>query len=807
MDAGILVGVSLISIMAGCLCDHEVMILPREAGTGPRHSKGWRNTASRLAHMDRHEFLDRSRQELAKRADAIFSRFGFDFAQGLVRSANVRPGRFFFAPASLQSLLELLRQRLPQQAEQIVRQADRICLHQFDLLGYEDLVYGDPIDWHLDLVHGKQAPKVAFYKIRYLEFDQVGDSKVTWELNRHQHLVTLAKAYRLTEDRRYADEIFLQWGHWHTENPYAVGINWASSLEVAFRSLSWIWMYKLLEETPALPPEFRKEWLRAQALNGRYIERYVSTYFSPNTHLLGEAVALFFLGTLCPELSRAERWKSRAWAVILQEARRQVQSDGFHFEQSAYYHAYAIDFFLHAAVLASLNELAIPSEFEKTLERMLDALLLLGRAGAPPHLGDDDGGRLFDPKRNRSEHLLDPLATGAVLFHRGDFKTAIRELPEETIWLLGEHGVAEWDHLQEQPPALASTGLQSAGLYFLTTRNPVGQLVIDAGSQGTQSAGHSHADALSICLQSQGHALLIDPGTFEYVGDGPERDLFRSTAMHNTLRVDGVSQSEPAGPFAWQDLTRPKVERWIAGETFDLFVGSHDGYSRLEFPVVHRRWIFSLKSGFFLVRDLAQGVGKHRLDITWHLGPEMRMRAEYLFGVKGASAGLALLSANRHGWAQEVRTDMWSPVYGKKEPITVLNFGTVADLPSEFVTLLIPLEEIRGTPGKLMQIKVGGDMPVKGYHYRTPAEEYFFFFAAIGEPWIHERLASDAEFVCWQRKRDGESELLILCNGSYVEIDGRRVLGCKQTVSRCEMVIRDGRKEIHASEPEALLEE
>jgi len=256
-----------------------------------------------------------------------------------------------------------------------------------------------------------------------------------------------------------------------------------------------------------------------------------------------------------------------------------------------------------------------------------------------------------------------------------------------------------------------------------------------------------------------------------------------------------------------QDLTRPKVERWIAGETFDLFVGSHDAYSRLEFPVVHRRWIFSLKSGFFLVRDLAQGVGKHRLDITWHLGPEMRMRAEYLFGVKGASAGLALLSANRHGWAQEVRKDMWSPVYGKKEPITVLNFGTVADLPSEFVTLLIPLEEIRGTPGKLMQIKVGGDMPVKGYHYRTPAEECFFFFAAIGEPWIHERLASDAEFVCWQRKRDGESELLILCNGSYVEIDGRRVLGCKQTVSRCEMVIRDGRKEIHASEPEALLEE
>ena len=42
------------------------------------------------------------------------------------------------------------------------RQADKICRHQFDLLGYEDLAYGDPIDWHLDPVHGKQAPRGFF---------------------------------------------------------------------------------------------------------------------------------------------------------------------------------------------------------------------------------------------------------------------------------------------------------------------------------------------------------------------------------------------------------------------------------------------------------------------------------------------------------------------------------------------------------------------------------------------------------------------------------------------------------------------
>src|SRR5262249_62301023 len=123
-------------------------------------------------------------------------------------------------------------------------------------------------------------------------------------------------------------------------------------------------------------------------------------------------------------------------------------------------------------------------------------------------------------------------------------------LREETIWLLGAQGVAEWDGLQAHPPVLDSARLPSPGFYLLATESPPSQLLINAGSHPGQSGGHSHADALSICLQSQGHALLVDPGTFEYVGDGPCLDLFRGTGMHYSLRVDGASQAEHAVPFA-----------------------------------------------------------------------------------------------------------------------------------------------------------------------------------------------------------------------------------------------------------------
>ncbi len=82
-----------------------------------------------------------------------------------------------------------------------MREADEVCEHRFRLLGYEPLDYGQKIDWHLDAVHGKRAPLVPWYTIRFLDFSAVGDHKVTWELNRHQHFVTLAKAWCLTHDR------------------------------------------------------------------------------------------------------------------------------------------------------------------------------------------------------------------------------------------------------------------------------------------------------------------------------------------------------------------------------------------------------------------------------------------------------------------------------------------------------------------------------------------------------------------------------------------------------------------------------
>ena len=155
-------------------------------------------------------------------------------------SLEVRPN-FFGAFQSSETARQELRRRFSANESVVVEKSDRIITGRFDLLGLKDLDFGTPINWHLEPTAGTVAPLVHWSQIDYLDTNLTGDKKITWELNRHQYFATLGRAYWFTNDERYAETFASHLQSWIDQNPPKLGINWASSLEVGYRAISWLW--------------------------------------------------------------------------------------------------------------------------------------------------------------------------------------------------------------------------------------------------------------------------------------------------------------------------------------------------------------------------------------------------------------------------------------------------------------------------------------------------------------------------------------------------------------------------------------
>ncbi|HEX8190095.1 MAG TPA: alginate lyase family protein, partial [Pyrinomonadaceae bacterium] len=549
-------------------------------------------------------------------------------APALLAEFRARPAAPFFASfEDLSATAAEFRRRWPAAEAELVARADAAAEGRFDLLGHRGLDFGRPVDWLLNPASGRREPLAHWSTIEEVVPGAAGDKKVVWELNRHQHFVTLGRAYRATGDERYAEAFVEQLTSWAAANPPKLGPNWLSSLELAFRAISWLWALELFRDSPSLTPPAYLLALKLLYLHARHIETYLSTYSSPNTHLTGEALGLYYLGLLLPRFEGAARWRETGERILLAELDRHVRPDGVYFEQSSYYHRYTADFYTHLYVLAAAGGGRGPElgKLRGALTALLDHLMFLTKPdGTTPLFGDDDGGKLLSFDGRPAADFRAALSTGAALFARPDYKFVAAAPAAETLWLLGPEGLRAFDALEAAPPAGASRAFPDGGYYVMRDgwRADSDYLLVDCGPHGTLNCGHAHADALSFEVAARGRTLLVDPGTYTYTGSGELRDLFRSSAAHNTLVVDGESSSAPAGFFSWRHVARAEARAWHTHPRFDLFAGAHDGYARLADPVRHERLVLFVKGGYWVVYDRAGAVGAHRYDLNFHFAPD-----------------------------------------------------------------------------------------------------------------------------------------------------------------------------------------
>jgi hypothetical protein len=569
------------------------------------------------------------------------SRLAFDRVRLPARRARLRLRPLQASPADVTSALapdwrERALATLPAVAaweperDWTVTAAEPIMRHEFDLLGSGPAQLGERIDWQLDFKSGRRWPLDHISRITTVYPDN-SDIKVPWELCRCQHLPVLAAAWKLTGDRRYLDEIGTQMTSFIEDNPVEFGACWACTMDVAIRAANWVATLALCADQP-----WTGRVLQSLLLHGRFIRSHLEWGEVRGNHYLSDVAGLLPLAAVFPR----EGWQGWAAPELVSEMEHQVREDGCDHEASIPYHRLVTELFVRSTEAARALGHSFPDWYDDRLQLMLDFVRCYTRGdGLAPLVGDEDSGRY---------------------------------LP------LGDYGADPRDHrhlIAGLEPARGSAALLRGG-YYVLRRNDLYALIRcgDTGLDGR--GGHSHNDQLSFEFSVGAQPIVVDPGAYIYTADPAARNLFRSTAFHSTMQVDGAEQNELREDYLFSMTDRAHAQ--MLGYDQHSFEGRHEGFP----GAVHTRRLELTDDGL-RIEDRAEG----GTELTWTfpLAP-------------GADAGIdgeailaewpgAAVRIEAPGVQLSIEDGWYSPRYGVREPTPFVRARRAASAEPAIFTL------------------------------------------------------------------------------------------------------------------------
>jgi len=492
-----------------------------------------------------------------------------------------------------------------------------------------------PINWHLDVSSGKEFPK-TFAKDIDIRTDRYGSAKHVWEVNRMQFLPSLC--YRYLRSGQQEDlEKFMQINRsWYDANPYLVGVNWYSNIEVNLRLINWFFCWELLdanrlmEENESFKAFVEQVWMPLIYLHCLYSYQNPSKFSSANNHLVSEGAGLFIATSLW-NFKESKRWNNYAKKLLEEEIIKQHSENGVNLEEAAEYIQFITDFFLLSWVVAERTNNSFSAEYKNTLQHILQYIYdLMNFKGVVPYYGDEDDGRTVILEDQKDFNNFKSLLTSAtVIFQNGAFKSKSNGWDLKNQVLFGNQGKQLYQDIANDDSPASSVFYQKEGHFICKKPRVNGEIYLhfDAAPLGFLSiAAHGHADALSIYLEVDGQPFLVDSGTFTYHTHFEKRKYFMGTLSHNTIRVDQQDQALICGPTLWRDHYKTEILAEESGAERDVIKAQHDGYSNI--GVLHQRELhFDKLSDNIRLTDHLEisDSAQHLFEMPFHVHPSINI--------------------------------------------------------------------------------------------------------------------------------------------------------------------------------------
>lgn len=442
---------------------------------------------------------------------------------------------------------------------------------------------------------------------------------------------------------------------------------WTDPRTVAFRSMSLVDTWWKLREYHQLSAPASSAILRELEKTGQFLA-FPGHYQAGGNYAADEAAGLYELAVAFPTLPHAGQWLAVAVQRFRWQLEQMVDADGQLIENSPYYDFSILQRYWQIYQYSLAQRHPISRNFGSRLRSMINfATYILQPNSQIPLIGTSVEKTIRDSGVFSGMAAEDPA-----------FRYVVTQ---------GEQGT---------PPAKKSVYFPASALSIMRSGWAGGA---GAGSGGRATAfdqstyltfyagkfrtADSDLDALDLTLYGDGGDLLTDPGLYTDT-PGRYRDYFHGTMSHNTVVVDGMSQSEGNGsaePLQVRDgLTYQSAESSLYG------------------GVTHRRMVMMIDPHHILVVDRLSSARVHTYQQMFHLFPGAKLaRSGLTVSGKGGTprreitirqlvtAGITETSEiNQRGSQPD---GLCSRQYGKLLPCYAVSYDTKASN-ATFVTLL-----------------------------------------------------------------------------------------------------------------------
>jgi len=433
------------------------------------------------------------------------------------------------------------------------------------------------------------------------------DIKFIWEPNRFSFVYTLVRAYAATQDEKYPEAFWQSILDWAEHNPPNTGANWMDGQEIALRLMAWTFGFQQFSNSPSSTPQRISQFTLFVAAQAERIYKNIDYAISTRSnHTISEAMGLWLVGLLFPELKDSEKCLSLGRKLLEQEAAAQIFPDGSYSMYSLNYHRFILHIYLYAIRLGELNNSLFSNSLYSSIASSITYLshLINPQTGEMPVYGSNDGALVL-PLNNCDFTDYRPLVQLGQYITKKEFLFEPGPWDEDIFWLCGESAGRVAERI-ETSGAGEILSFPYGGTYIL--RNTDSKAIIRCTDF---RARPSHADQLHVDLWIHGQNIACDAGTYLYSGEGIWRNGLAHTSAHNTVIVDNKDQMTLVSRFTWTNWSKGKALK----HEKNLWQGEHDGYKH----VSHKRTVMMLEDDRWLVIDNLIANELHQYKLHWLL--------------------------------------------------------------------------------------------------------------------------------------------------------------------------------------------